>query len=59
MDEQAEAQSANFMELAADLVGAYVSNNNVPVSELPNVIASVHAALAVLANGAQAEPAGP
>ncbi|TXN14690.1 MucR family transcriptional regulator [Methylobacterium sp. WL122] len=59
VDEQAEAQSTNFMELAADLVGAYVSNNNVPVSELPNVIASVHAALAALANGAPAEAAGP
>ncbi|TXN79735.1 MucR family transcriptional regulator [Methylobacterium sp. WL8] len=59
VDEQAEAQSPNFMELAADLVSAYVSNNNVPVSELPNVIASVHAALAGLANGAPAESAGP
>jgi predicted transcriptional regulator len=59
VDEQVEAQSPNFMELAADLVAAYVSNNNVPVSELPNVIASVHAAVAGLANGASAEPAGP
>ncbi|MCJ2038261.1 MucR family transcriptional regulator [Methylobacterium sp. J-059] len=47
------------MELAADLVAAYVSNNNVPVSELPNVIASVHAAFTGLANEAPAEPAGP
>ena len=59
MDEQAEAQSTNFMELAADLVAAYVSNNNVPVSEMARVIASVHAALSALANGASAEPAGP
>ncbi|WP_246686389.1 MULTISPECIES: MucR family transcriptional regulator [unclassified Methylobacterium] len=47
------------MELAADLVAAYVSNNNVPVAELPNVIASVHAAFAGLANPTSAEPAGP
>ncbi|MCJ2037367.1 MucR family transcriptional regulator [Methylobacterium sp. J-059] len=47
------------MELAADLVAAYVSNNNVPVSELPNVIASVHASLAGLANGTSTEPVGP
>ncbi|TXN40828.1 MucR family transcriptional regulator [Methylobacterium sp. WL30] len=47
------------MTLAADLVAAYVSNNNVPVSELPNIIASVHASLSGLANGAPAEPAGP
>ena len=59
VDEQVEAQSTNFMELAADLVAAYVSNNNVPVSKLPNVIASVHAAVAGLANGVPAEPAGP
>ena len=59
MDEQAEAQPINFVELAADLVAAYVSNNNVPVSELPNVIASIHAAFAGLANPMAAEPAGP
>ncbi|MCJ2009383.1 MucR family transcriptional regulator [Methylobacterium sp. J-092] len=59
MDEQAEAQPTDFIELAAELVAAYVSNNNVPVSELPNVIASVHAAFTGLANGAPAEPAGP
>ncbi|TXM92236.1 MucR family transcriptional regulator [Methylobacterium sp. WL116] len=58
MDEQVEAQPTDFIELAADLVAAYVSNNSVPVSELPNVIASVHAAFAGLANGAPAEPAG-
>ncbi|CAM2789972.1 hypothetical protein JHFBIEKO_4915 [Methylobacterium mesophilicum] len=59
MDEQVETQSSNFIELAADLVAAYVSNNNVPVSELPSVIASVHAAVAGLANPTPAEPAGP
>ncbi|TXM64672.1 MucR family transcriptional regulator [Methylobacterium sp. WL12] len=59
VDEQAGAQSTNFMELAADFVSAYVSNNNVPVSELPGVIASVHAAVAGLANPTPAEPAGP
>ncbi|TXN73295.1 MucR family transcriptional regulator [Methylobacterium sp. WL6] len=59
VDEKLEAQPYNFIELAADLVAAYVSNNNVPVSELHNVIASVHAALSGLSNGAAAEPAGP
>ena len=59
MDEQVEAQSTNFLELAADLVAAYVSKNNVPVSELPNVIASVHAALSGLVKEAPAQPAGP
>ncbi|TXN29103.1 MucR family transcriptional regulator [Methylobacterium sp. WL119] len=32
-------------EMTADLVAAYVSNNRVSLSELPGVIASVHAAL--------------
>lgn len=59
VDEQVEAQANNFMELAADIVAAYVSNNNVPVSELPKVIAGVHASLSGLSSGAAAEPAGP
>ncbi|WP_283205814.1 MucR family transcriptional regulator [Methylobacterium cerastii] len=45
--------------MTADLVSAFVSNNNVPVSELPALIASVHAALAGLGKEAPAEPAGP
>ena len=59
MDEQAEAQSTDFVELAADLVAAFVSANHVQVAELPALIASVHASLSGLANGAPAEPAGP
>ena len=35
-----------LIELTADVVAAYVSNNPVPVGELPNLIADVHAALA-------------
>ena len=46
-------------EMTADLVSAFVSNNNVPVAELPALIASVHAALTGLGNEAAAEPAGP
>lgn len=34
-----------LIELTADIVSAYVSNNPVPVGELPNLIADVHAAL--------------
>lgn len=37
--------SEMLIELTADVVAAYVSNNPVPVSELPNLIADVHAAL--------------
>ena len=36
---------ALIMELTAELVAAYVSNNSLPASELPATIATVHAAL--------------
>lgn len=34
-----------LIELTADVVAAYVSNNPVPAGDLPNLIADVHAAL--------------
>jgi predicted transcriptional regulator len=39
---------ADFIGLAAHIVGAYVTRNNVPASELPGLIAATHAALAKL-----------
>jgi predicted transcriptional regulator len=39
------AQSADYIELAADIVSAFVSNNSVPAADLPALIASVHGAL--------------
>ena len=41
-----DAQS--IITLTADIVAAHVSNNNVAVSDLPTLIANVHAALAGL-----------
>src|SRR3954463_13449207 len=35
----------NDLELAVDLVSAYVSHNPLPASDLPSLIAAVHAAL--------------
>lgn len=35
----------NYIELAADIVSAYVSNNSVPAAELPILINEVHASL--------------
>ena len=52
MSENVEKLSNNFLELAADIVAAYVSNNSIPVSELPSLIGGVHNALAGLSNGA-------
>lgn len=43
--EAVSATDNSLMELTADVVAAYVSNNSVPVSELANLIADVHAAL--------------
>jgi predicted transcriptional regulator len=40
----AQATSANHIELAAEVVSAFVSNNSVPVAELPALIGSVHSA---------------
>ena len=56
----AETPSRNsdaLIELTADVVAAYVSNNPVPVGELPNLIADVHAALGRVGGAAEAPPA--
>jgi predicted transcriptional regulator len=48
---------SNSLELAAELVAAYVSNNPVPSSELPDLILAVHSSLEKL--GSEPEPALP
>ena len=45
-----------LIELTADVVAAYVSNNPVPAGELPNLISDVHAALGRV-GGASEQPA--
>jgi predicted transcriptional regulator len=45
----------NTIELAADIVSAFVSNNSVPVAELPALIGSVHDALNRVASGSTQE----
>ncbi len=44
-------ENAANLELAADIVSAYVSNNSLPALELPAFIHSVHGALVGLATG--------
>ncbi|GLK54521.1 putative transcriptional regulator [Methylopila capsulata] len=46
----------DFIALAADVVSAYVGNNSVRATELPDLIHSVHAALAAAAKGKIEEP---
>jgi predicted transcriptional regulator len=43
------------MELTAELVAAYVSNNNVPKGDLPNLLLAVHSAISRL--GTEPPPA--
>ena len=37
--------NGNYIELTAEIVSAYVSNNTVPASEIPSLISQVHSAL--------------
>ncbi len=56
------AANANYIELTAEIVSAYVSNNTVPASEIPSLINQVHAALARVSGNsgdAAAEPLKP
>jgi predicted transcriptional regulator len=43
--------TSNYIELAADIVSAYVSNNSVPSGDLPSLINDVHSALMKVAGG--------
>ena len=38
-------RSVSFLEVAVEVVAAYISNNSVPRTELPSLIADVHSAL--------------
>jgi predicted transcriptional regulator len=49
-------KNAGTIELTADVISAYVSNNPVPVSELPSLIGQVHQSLLGLMNGPATEP---
>ncbi|MER9296554.1 MucR family transcriptional regulator [Mesorhizobium sp. M0621] len=50
MTNEADRNPAELAELTADVVAAYVSNNPVPVGELPGLIASIHASLCGLSH---------
>ena len=53
--ETIEAPAADFIELTADIVSAYVSKNSVRPSDMPDLLASVHAALAGLSQSSAPE----
>jgi len=49
----------NNIELAADIVSAYVSNNSVPAADLPSLISEVYNALLRVGGNSAAAPAEP
>jgi predicted transcriptional regulator len=49
----------NNIELAADIVSAYVSNNSVPAADLPQLISEVYSALLRVGSHVAAAPAEP
>jgi predicted transcriptional regulator len=49
--------TGNFIELTADIVSAYVSNNPVPAGDMPGLINQVHNALLRISGGqSEAQP---
>ncbi len=59
MTEQVDSKPDNLIALAANVVSAYVSNNAVPVADLPSLISDVHAALRSRVEGAGEEISQP
>jgi predicted transcriptional regulator len=45
-----------FVTLTADIVSSFVSNNNVAVNDMPNLISAVHGALGLLSQPIEVEP---
>jgi predicted transcriptional regulator len=54
MNDEIDTSASELAVLTADVVSAFVSNNSVPVAELPKLIASVHQSLSGLS---QPQPA--
>ena len=46
----------SYLEMAADIVSAFVSHNSLPASDLPGLLASVNQALNSLASGSTQQP---
>src|SRR5476651_1294470 len=51
--------NGNYIELTAEIVSAYVSNNTVPAAEIPGLIRQVHTALARVSGRSGDAPAEP
>ena len=55
----AETSGKNFIDLTANIVSAYVSNNPTPASDIPGLIGQVHAALVRVSTGRLEAPPEP
>src|SRR6202166_2513370 len=53
------AANGNYIELTAEIVSAYVSNNTVPAAEIPSLINQVHSALSRVSGKSGDAPAEP
>ena len=58
MNDTSDSQIETLGRITAELVAAYVSNNSVPPSELPALIARVHGAISGLVSGIPAVETG-
>jgi len=58
MNDEVSPTSQRLVELTADVVAAYISNNQLSTSALPEVISSVYATISMLGKAA-AEPEKP
>ncbi|NKC05468.1 MucR family transcriptional regulator [Ochrobactrum haematophilum] len=56
MTPQPKNAAYDLVELTTDLVSAYVSNNPVPLADLPSLIEQVHQALSNLETGVKTSP---
>jgi predicted transcriptional regulator len=54
-----EPSGKNFIDLTAEIVSAYVSNNATPASDIPALISQVHAALLRVSTGRTELPQEP
>jgi predicted transcriptional regulator len=55
VNETHASKADELLRFASDIVAAYVSNNPIPVSEIPAMIKSVHATLGGLTTGVSSE----
>ena len=54
-----DSGSDNYIELTADIVSAYVSNNSVQAGDIPSLINQVHSALMRVSTGQSDAPTEP